>query len=185
MSVQRRDRFKTAVAGPDAAACDRVDMGVKIQAVSITLNRDDGARPGGWVGGDLVEHLHESLPGRLSEQAEFLRVVFEDGAEELWDREDELGVADLFEDANVEQLGEEQDALLLARGSEQPAFAGIGEDGLIAAAVAAEGGEPSVQVSTFQILAQDLIQNQGGVSHSHTESEAGARESRGMRILSR
>ncbi len=77
------------------------------------------------------------------------RVKFENGAQKLGDGEDELDVADLFEDVRVEPLGEKQDALLLARGAKQAAFAGVGEDSLIAAAVAAETRETSVQVSTF------------------------------------
>jgi hypothetical protein len=46
-------------------------------------------------------------------------------------------VADLFENMSVEPFGEKQDAFLLAGWTKQPAFAGIGEDGLIAATVAA------------------------------------------------
>jgi hypothetical protein len=131
-------------------------MGVKIQAVSVTLDRDNDAGEGGWVGGNFLKHLLESLPGRFAEQAEFLRVVFENGTQKLGDREDELGVADLFEDVSVEPLGEMQDELLLARGTKEPTFTGIGEDGPIAAAVAAETRETSVQVSTVQILAHHL-----------------------------
>jgi len=41
-------------------------------------------------------------------------MVFEDGAQELGDGEDELGMADSLEDVGIEPLGEEQDALLLA-----------------------------------------------------------------------
>jgi hypothetical protein len=65
-------------------------------------------------------------------------------------------VTDLFEDVSIERLGEKQDALLLARGAKQAAFAGVGQDGLIAAATAAETRETSVQISTFQIFAHDL-----------------------------
>jgi len=61
-------------------------------------------------------------------------VVFEDGAQKLGDGENELSVADLFEDVSIEPLGEKHDALLLARGAKQAAFTGIGQDGLIAAA---------------------------------------------------
>jgi hypothetical protein len=57
-------------------------------------------------------------------------VVFEDGAQKLGDGENELGVADLLENVSVEPLGEKQDALLLARGAKQAAFAGIGTSGL-------------------------------------------------------
>mgnify|MGYP001133793342 CR=1 FL=1 len=41
-------------------------------------------------------------------------MVFEDRAQKLGEDEDELGVADLFEDVRVKPLGEKQDALLLA-----------------------------------------------------------------------
>jgi hypothetical protein len=51
----------------------------------------------------------------VSEQAEFLRMVFENGAQKLGDGENKLSVADLFENVSVEPLGEKQDALLLAR----------------------------------------------------------------------
>ena len=106
--------------------------------VAVALNGEDNARKGGWIRGNLLEHLPEGLPGRLAEQAEFLGVVFENGAQELGDGEDELGVADLLEDVGIEPLGEKQDVLLLARGTKKPAFAGIREDCLIAAAVAAQ-----------------------------------------------
>jgi hypothetical protein len=145
--------LKTAVCRPDSSAGDGVDMGMEVQAVSVALDRQDDARQGGRIGGDLLEHLLEGLPGGFAEQAEFFRVEFENGAQKLGDRENELGVADLFEDVSVEPLGEKQDALLLARGAKQAAFAGIGEDGLIAASIAAETREASVQVATFQILA--------------------------------
>ena len=41
-------------------------------------------------------------------------MVFENGAQELGDGEDVLGVADLLQDVRIEPLGEKQDALLLA-----------------------------------------------------------------------
>jgi hypothetical protein len=108
------------------------------------------------VGGGFLEHLLESLPCRLAEQAEVFWVVFENGTQELGDGEDELSMADVFENVGIEPLGKKQDALLLARGTKQPAFAGIGEDGLIAAVVAPETRKPSVQISAIQILAHDL-----------------------------
>jgi hypothetical protein len=77
-------------------------------------------------------------------------------AQKLWDRENELGVAGLLEDVRVEPLGEKQDALLLARGAKEAAFAGVGEGGLIAAAVAAKTRKTLIQISTFQILAPHL-----------------------------
>jgi len=156
LSVERRNRFKAAVGGPDSPAGDGVDMRVKVQVVSVALNGDDDARQGGRVGGDFLKHLLEGLPGGFAEQAEFPGVVSEDGAQKLWDGEDELGVAGLFEDVSVEPLGEKQDALLLARGTKEAAFAGISEDGLIAAAVAAKARKTSMQISTFQILAHQL-----------------------------
>lgn len=52
----------------------------------------------------------------------------EDRAQELGDGEDILGVTDRFEDVRVEPFGEKQDALLLARGTEESAFTGICED---------------------------------------------------------
>jgi hypothetical protein len=67
-------------------------------------------------GGDFLKHLLEGLPCGFAEKAEFPGVVSEDGAQKLWDGEDELGVADLFEDVSVKPLGEKQGALLLARG---------------------------------------------------------------------
>jgi hypothetical protein len=66
-----------------------------------------------------LEHFPERLPGRLAEQAEIAAVVFENGAQELGDGEDVLGVADLLQDVRIEPLGEKQDALLLARGTEE------------------------------------------------------------------
>jgi len=95
LSVERRNRFKAAVGGPDSPAGDGVDMRVKVQVVSVALNGDDDARQGGRVGGDFLKHLLEGLPGGFAEQAEFPGVVSEDGAHKLWDGEDELGVADL------------------------------------------------------------------------------------------
>ena len=80
LSVQRRDSLKTAVGGPDAAAGDGVDMGVKIQAVSVTLDREDDARERGWMRGNFPEHLLERLPRRLAEQAEIVGVTIEASA---------------------------------------------------------------------------------------------------------
>lgn len=90
LGVEGRDGLKTAVGGPDAAAGDGVDMGVKIQAVSVTLDGEDHARPGGRIDGNFPEHLLERLPGRLAEQAEILGVEPEDGAREFGDGEDGL-----------------------------------------------------------------------------------------------
>jgi hypothetical protein len=56
---------------------------------------------------------------------EFLSVIFENGTQQLGNREDELGRTNLFEDMGIEPLGEKQDALLLARGIKKPAFTGI------------------------------------------------------------
>ena len=93
------------------------------------------------MSGNFLGHFLDSLPGRFAEQAKFLGVVFENEAQKLGDREDELGVTDLFEDVGIEPLGEKQDALLLARGTEESAFAGICEDRLVAAVRAAKTGE--------------------------------------------
>jgi|WetSurMetagenome_2_1015567.scaffolds.fasta_scaffold108678_4 hypothetical protein len=111
LCVERRNGFKTAVGGPDSSAGDGVDIGMKVKAVSVALNGDDDARQGGRVGGDFLKHLLEGLPGGFAEQAEFLGVILEDGAKKLWDGENELGVADLFEDVSVQPLGEKQDPL--------------------------------------------------------------------------
>jgi hypothetical protein len=156
LSVQRRYGFKAAVGGPDSPTGDCVDMGMEIEIISVTLDGDYDAGKGGWIGSNFLEHFLESLPGRFAEQAELFGVVFENGAQEFWDCEHELGVADLFEDVSVQPLGEKQDALLLARGAKQATFAGIGEDGLIAASAAAKTRETSVEVSTFQKLAHHL-----------------------------
>jgi hypothetical protein len=104
--IERRDRFKVTVGRPDSAASESVDVRMEIEVVAVALNRDDDAREGGWIRGNLLEHLPEGLPGRLAEQAEFLGVVFENGAQELGDGEDVLGVADLLQDVGIEPLGE-------------------------------------------------------------------------------
>ena len=114
LAIQSGNRFKAAVGGPDAAACESMDVGVEIEAVAVTLDRDDHAGEGRGIGGHLLEHLLERLPGRLAQQAEIPGVVFENGAQQLGDGEDVLGVADLLQDVPVEPLGEKQDALLLA-----------------------------------------------------------------------
>ena len=77
-------------------------------------------------------------------------------AQELGDGEDVLGVTDRLQDVSIEPFGEEQDALLVARGTKKPAFTGICEDRLIATAPAAKTRETSMKVSTFQILAHHL-----------------------------
>jgi len=85
-----------------------------IEPAAVTLDCNDDAGEGRGMGGNLLEHLPERLPGRLAEQAEIPAVVFENGAQELGDGEDVLGVADLLRDVCIEPLGEKQDALLLA-----------------------------------------------------------------------
>jgi hypothetical protein len=129
---------------------------MEIQAVSITLHGSNNAWQCGMVGGGFLEHLLERLPGCFTEQAEVFGVVFENNAQKLRDCEDVLRVADLFENMSVEPLGKKQDAFLLTGGTKQPAFAGIGEDGLIAASVAAKTRKTSLQVSTIQLLAHDF-----------------------------
>ena len=113
LSVERGNGFKAAVSRPDSAGGNGVDMGMEVQAGSVTLHRDDDTRQGGRIGGDLPEHLLDGLPGRFAEQAEVFRMVFEDWAEKLGDRKNILVVADLDENASVEPFGEQQDALLL------------------------------------------------------------------------
>ena len=83
-------------------------------------------------------------------------MVFEDGAQELGDGKNVLGMADLFEDVGIEPFGKQEDAFLLAGGAKEPAFTGIGKDRLVAAAAAGETGETSMKVSTLQVVAQDL-----------------------------
>jgi len=112
--IERCDRLKAAVGKPDSAAGESVDMRMEIEAVAVALDGDHDPRECGWIRGNLLEHLPEGLPGRLAEQAKIPGVVFENGAQELGDGEDELGMADLLEDVGIEPLGEEQDALLLA-----------------------------------------------------------------------
>ncbi len=62
--------FKTAVGGPGSPGGDAVHMGMKIQVVPAALDREDNARKSGWLGGDFLQHLLWSLPGRYTEQAE-------------------------------------------------------------------------------------------------------------------
>jgi hypothetical protein len=80
-------------------------------------------------------------------------VELENLAQELGNGKDVLRVTDGLEDVSIEPFGEQQYALLVARGTKKPAFTGICEDCLVAAAAAAETRETSMKVSTFQILA--------------------------------
>ena len=72
---------------------------MEIEAVAVALNGNDDAREGRSVRGNLLEHLPEGLPSRRAQKAKVLRVVFEDGAQELGNGEDIVGVADSLEDA--------------------------------------------------------------------------------------
>jgi hypothetical protein len=56
---------------PTVAIIVGVDMGMKIHAISVALNGKDDARQGGQIGGDLLEHFLERLPGGFTEQAEY------------------------------------------------------------------------------------------------------------------
>ena len=113
-SIQRGDRFEAAAARPNSPAGESMDVRMVIEPAAVTLDCNDDAGEGRGMGGNLLEHLPERLPGRLAEQAEIPAVVFENGAQELGDGEDVLGVADLLRDVCIEPLGEKQDALLLA-----------------------------------------------------------------------
>ena len=70
--IERRDRCKVTVGRPDAPAGESVEVRMEIEVVTVALNRDDDARKGGWIRGNLLEDLTEGLPGRLAEQAESL-----------------------------------------------------------------------------------------------------------------
>ena len=71
-AVEGGDRCKTAVGGPDSAACHGTDLGVEIEAVAVALGREDDARDGGWIRCNLLGHLPEGLPGGDAEEAEVL-----------------------------------------------------------------------------------------------------------------
>jgi hypothetical protein len=90
LRVERGNRFKAAVGGPDAPAGNSMDVGMEIQAISITLHRNNNARQCGMVGGGFLEHLLERLPGCFTEQAEVFGVVFENSAQKLGDGENKL-----------------------------------------------------------------------------------------------
>ena len=68
LSVERRNRFKAAVGGPDSPAGNSVDTGMKVKVISVALNGDDDARQGGRVGGDFPKYLLEGLPGGFAER---------------------------------------------------------------------------------------------------------------------
>ena len=87
-SIQRGDRFKAAVGRPDSLAGESMDVRMVVEPVAVTLDCDDHAGDGRGIGGNLLEHLLERLPGRLAEQAKIPGVVFENGAQELGDGED-------------------------------------------------------------------------------------------------
>lgn len=53
-SIQRGDRFKAAVGGPDSAAGDGMDVRMEIEAVAVTLDCDDGAGEGRASGGNFL-----------------------------------------------------------------------------------------------------------------------------------
>jgi hypothetical protein len=46
LSLQRGDCLKAAIGGPDSPACDGMNMGMEIQAVSVALDGEDDARQG-------------------------------------------------------------------------------------------------------------------------------------------
>ena len=48
---------------------------MEIQAVSVTLDRDDDARQGGWVGGDFLEYLLDEEYGATPEYLSVALVI--------------------------------------------------------------------------------------------------------------
>jgi hypothetical protein len=57
LGVERRNRFEVAVGGPDSPACDCMDVGMEVEAVSIALHRNNYPRQSGMVRGDFLKHL--------------------------------------------------------------------------------------------------------------------------------
>ena len=82
LRVERGNRFKSAVGVPDSAGGDGMDMRVKVQAVSVALHRNNDTGQSGRIGGNLLEHLLERLPGGMAEPAEVFGMVFENGAQQ-------------------------------------------------------------------------------------------------------
>jgi len=46
-AVERGDRFKAAVGGPNSAACDGMNVRMEIEAVAVALHREDDTGKGG------------------------------------------------------------------------------------------------------------------------------------------
>jgi len=122
-----------------------VDVGVEIELVAEGLDDRDHAGPEAPVVRGHGHELGHGLPGGGREGAEELAVVHEVRAEELRDREDPLGVADI-RDHHVLQEGGELGGAPGAAGWAEPAPpTREGEQVLGGAVGTADAGEASLE----------------------------------------
>ena len=98
----------------------------------------------------------EALVCQGAEAFEEPAVTLEIGAEHFRNRQDVMAVGHGRQDAGGEEGGGGLDVFLVAGGAEPAAFAGEGQEVFVAAVVAADAGEASVEIAAVEEFVDDL-----------------------------
>ena len=132
---------KESVGGKD------VEVRVVDEVVAESVDSGDGADAAVGETEAGAEGVLESGGGGVEQVGEEVAALAEDAAQDLGDGKDELAVGDFVADGGGDPLASGTGAALVAGGAEVAAFAGEGEEALVAAIGALEAGEASGEVT--------------------------------------
>jgi len=141
---------EAAVWGEKTVGGEDVEVGVEDQIVAEGVDGGDGSE---FAFGEVeagAEGVAEGFGGGVEEVGEEMTSFAEDAAEDAGDGEDELAVGDFVADSGGDPVAGGADAPLVAGRAEVAAFAGEGEEALVAAIGALEAGEAGGEVATAE-----------------------------------
>ena len=133
-----------------------VQVGVEVEVLAEGVDgHDDAGQALGQVerGAQIFE---QALVGEAAQVLEQVAVEAEVRAQHLGDAEGEMAVRDGEQDRLGQQRAEELDLLLVAGGAEPAPLAGERQQVLVLAVIAADAGEPALEVAAVEELVDDL-----------------------------
>ena len=144
------------VAQEESVGHEQVQMGMEVEVFTEGVNgHDDAGHPIGLVQGDAHD-IADALMCNTAEVFEQIAVVTEIRAQQLGDGEGDVPVRHRKEDGLGKQGSEELDLLLVAGRTEPATLAGEGEQVVFLAVIAADAGEPALQIAAVHKLVHHL-----------------------------
>ncbi len=133
-------------------------VGIESEEVAKGLDDDDSAGDGILSRYRLLKKELQGFPGAPTQIGKKIPVIEKIPAQDLRDAEDDMPVGNFLEHIGTEPFPEFHHPLLMAGRTEMTAFAGEGQKVFMVAIAELHPGKAVVQVATFQVALNDLLE---------------------------